>query len=313
MGSLNGTGGAVQSNVGGAVALTIGNGGAGGSYAGTLANGSGAVSLIKTGAGTQTLSGNNSYSGGTTVGAGTLVAANVHALGTGGLTINGAATTRLQAGLTGPVQLPSLTLAGGTAPTSTLDITNNNVIVHNGNLATLTAQVTSGLYNGGNGLWSGAGINSSTANDDANNAAGDKAVGIISNDDGGGGTLYSTWPTGADSGGAVAVTNTDVLLKYTYFGDADLNGSVDASTDYSLWASGFSSGGSLGGWLFGDFDYNGTVDSSTDYSLWATGFAASGVQGPLGVNVQPVPEPGALLLAAMGLAGVAAFARRRRK
>jgi autotransporter-associated beta strand protein len=65
LGALNGTGGAVQSNVAGAVAFTIGNGGAGGSYAGTLANGSGAVSLIKTGAGTQTLSGNNTYGGGT--------------------------------------------------------------------------------------------------------------------------------------------------------------------------------------------------------------------------------------------------------
>ena len=36
IGALNGTGGAVQKNVAGAVALTVGNGGAGGSYAGTI-------------------------------------------------------------------------------------------------------------------------------------------------------------------------------------------------------------------------------------------------------------------------------------
>ncbi len=101
--------------------------------------------MLKTGAGTQTLSGNNTYSGGTTVSAGTLVVGHVNALGTGGLTINSTATTQLQAGLSGPVQLPSLTIAGGTAPTATLDITDNNMIVHNGNLATLTAQVKSGL------------------------------------------------------------------------------------------------------------------------------------------------------------------------
>jgi hypothetical protein len=31
----------------------------------------------------------------------------------------------------------------------------------------------------------------------------------------------------------------DVLVKYTYFGDADLNGVVDNTTDYDLWSTGF--------------------------------------------------------------------------
>ena len=106
--------------------------------------------MIKTGAGTQTLSGNNTYTGGTTVTTGTLIAGHVNALGTGGLTINNTATAKLQAGLSGPVQLPSLTIAGGVSPTATLDITDNNLIVHNGNLATMTAQAANGLnINGG--------------------------------------------------------------------------------------------------------------------------------------------------------------------
>ncbi len=258
---------------------------------------SGTGRLVKSGVGTLTASGNNSYSGGTTVSAGTLVVGHVNGLGTGGLTINSNSTTRLQANLGGPVQLSSLSVAGDTAPTGTLDITDNNLIVHNGNLATLTAQIKKGLNAGGT-LWTGPGITSSTA---AADSGGITAVGIIPNDDGAGGALYSTWPVGADSGGAVAVTNTDVLIKYTYFGDADMNGVVDSTTDYSLWLTGSTSGGSLGGWLYGDFNYDGVVDNADDYSLWLTGYTSQ--TGPLiAGRIEPVPEPSTLLLAASGLA-----------
>ena len=78
------------------------------------------VDVLKTTASTATISGNNTYTGGTTVSDGTLVVANVNALGTGGLTINSAAIAELQAGLAGPVQLPSLTIAGGAATNGSL-------------------------------------------------------------------------------------------------------------------------------------------------------------------------------------------------
>ena len=48
--------------------------------------------LIKTGAGTLTLSGTNTYSGGTTVSAGTLIASSTSALGTGDVTVSDGAT-----------------------------------------------------------------------------------------------------------------------------------------------------------------------------------------------------------------------------
>ena len=79
-----------QEQRGGAASLTVGNGGTGGAYSGQIQDGSGTVGFIKTGAGTQILSGNNSYSGGTTVTGGTLQMGHVNALGhnTGAVKVN---------------------------------------------------------------------------------------------------------------------------------------------------------------------------------------------------------------------------------
>ncbi len=265
----------------------------------------GSVGVLKTTAGTVTLSGNNTYTGGTTVDEGTLIVAHSHGLGNSELTVNNSALTQLKAGLTAPVVLDVLSINGGSSsPTATLDITDNNMIVHNGDLSALTAQAKAAITI--NLDWTGTGLTSTTARDDSNFAT---AVGVIQNDDGGGGALYSSWPAGADSGGAVSVSQTDVLIKYTYYGDADLDGTVTAGQDYDLWLYGKSGGGT--GWEFGDFDYDGTITAGADIDLWLYGKAID-AGSPLGGSVQPVPEPSTLLLAAMGLAGVAAFARRRR-
>lgn len=50
-----------------------------------------------------------------------------------------------------------------------------------------------------------------------------------------------------------------MLVKYTYFGDVDFNGAVDAS-DYNLIDFGFTT--HLTGWAWGDADYSGGVDAS---------------------------------------------------
>ena len=86
---------------------------AGNAVTGAITNGSNVVSVIKSNSSTWTLFGDSAYTGGTTVNAGTLVANHPHALGNGALAINGSATARLAAGLSAPVQLPSLTIAGG--------------------------------------------------------------------------------------------------------------------------------------------------------------------------------------------------------
>ena len=72
VGALNGGGTVDNVIAGGAPWLTVGNGGAGGTFSGTIQNTSGTLGLVKTGAGTQVLSGTNTYSGGTQINAGTL-------------------------------------------------------------------------------------------------------------------------------------------------------------------------------------------------------------------------------------------------
>jgi autotransporter-associated beta strand protein len=79
----------VQNASAAAAILTINNSAAN-TFAGNLVDGTGggALSLVKNGGGTLTLSGQNTYSGGTTVGGGTLVSATTGSLGTGPLTLN---------------------------------------------------------------------------------------------------------------------------------------------------------------------------------------------------------------------------------
>lgn len=95
VGNLTGFGGTIQSNAPGAVTLTIGNNNAtGGIYRGVIANGTGTVSLVKTGTGTLTLAGNNTYTGTTSV-TGTLqIGADTATgtLGTGAVTVNANST-----------------------------------------------------------------------------------------------------------------------------------------------------------------------------------------------------------------------------
>ncbi len=74
VGGLNG-GGTID-NVAGAFGstpvLTVGNGGGGGTFSGTIQDSYGSTTLTKVGAGTQVLSGTNTYTGGTNVNAGVL-------------------------------------------------------------------------------------------------------------------------------------------------------------------------------------------------------------------------------------------------
>jgi fibronectin-binding autotransporter adhesin len=253
--------------------------------------------LNKIGAGNLTLSASNNYSGGTFVNAGTLVLASANAFPTNtSLNISAGATVQIanHSSTSSYVPIMSSLSNGGT-----IDITNNAMVIHNANasIGTYNTQVAN-AYNGG--AWNGTNPSSGviTSTWAANDTTHLTAVGVA---------------TGLTSFQGATVAATDVLIKYTYYGDADLSGTVDGS-DYSLIDNGYLQG--LTGWQNGDFNYDGVVDGS-DYTLidnayntqgaaiaWQLAAPTAQVAGS-GIS-SAVPEPatlGLLALGAMGLLG----------
>ncbi len=132
------------------------------------------------------------------------------------------------------------------------DLGDNDLILHNGSLATINSLLQSG-YNAQNGYWNGEGIVSSAA---AADPEGITALGAIQNLNGSGEAMYSAFD-------GRSVVSSDVLVKYTYYGDANLDGIVNGD-DYSLIDYGYIAG--LSGWANGDFTYQPAVNGS-DYTL----------------------------------------------
>jgi hypothetical protein len=208
-----------------------------------------------------------------------------------------------------------LSIAGSAgAWTGTMDIGGNDMIVHNGSVATLTAQARNGLNLGGT-MWAGTGLTSSAAAADANQI---QAIGIIQNDNGIDGKLYGTGSAKGLFDGQDAAT-TDVLVKNTFFGDTDVSGDINAA-DYSATDNGYAMG--LTGWFNGDFNYDGSVNAA-DYSLIDSAFMLQSTDGGPLASATPqaavlaalptgrasaVPEP-----ATAGFLVASAFAAARRR
>ncbi len=160
----------------------------------------------------------------------------------------------------------SLSIAGSSnAWTGTLDLRGNDLDVSGGDLAVISNQIASGYANG---TWAGTGIDSSTAGSDTTHLT---ALGSLQNSDGSGSPLYGSGTTLGLLDGTSAALN-DVLVRYTYFGDATLDGKVDGS-DYSRIDSGYLS--HLTGWVNGDFNYDGIINGS-DYTLIDNAFNTQG-------------------------------------
>jgi hypothetical protein len=136
-----------------------------------------------------------------------------------------------------------------------LDLGGNDLIVHGGNLTAVDSLLTTGYANGN---WTGNGIASSAAAGDSTHLT---ALGAISNNLGSGNTLYGG--SGQPLFDGQAPLATDILIKYTYYGDTNLDGKVDG-TDYSRVDNGALL--NLTGWYNGDFNFDGTINGS-DYSL----------------------------------------------
>jgi fibronectin-binding autotransporter adhesin len=190
-----------------------------------------------------------------------------------------------------------------------LDLGGNDMIVRNGVIGDVTDQVRSGFNVANGGYWNGQGITSSDAKNDPTHLM---ALGVVQNDDGTGNPYYTSF-----DGQPVDIT--DVLVKYTYYGDANLDGKIDG-TDYSLIDFGFGSNGAVTGWQNGDFNYDGFIDGS-DYSLIDNSFNSQGTipLAQVAANTaeiatsggSAVPEPTTLGLLAIG--ALATLGRRRRR
>ena len=150
---------------------------------------------------------------------------------------------------------PQFAISGG----SRLDLADNDMIAYDGSLASITSMVGAG-YHGGS--WNGTGIASTVAGGDTTHLS---ALGVVPNTLDGSTNSYSTFD-------GVALNSNTVVVKYTYYGDSNIDGQIDGS-DYSLIDNGFNK--QLTGWLNGDYNYDGIVDGS-DYTLIDNAFNTQG-------------------------------------
>jgi hypothetical protein len=142
-----------------------------------------------------------------------------------------------------------------------LDITNNSMVLKTSSLSAITTLIVAG-YNNGDFL--GSGLTSSSAATDPNFLT---AVGYASNVD----AAFTNFE------GETGLSDSDILIKYTYYGDADLNGSVDLD-DFNLFLAGYQDPANVPQtWIYGDFDYTGSVDLD-DFNLFLAAYQAAGPQ-----------------------------------
>jgi len=294
---------------------------------GTINLGAGSISTTDTVDGTGSLSlGNNA----------TLTASHVRQTGT--LTVQGdssntSAKVTINASGAGPAgdvaavsRVGTLTINNnnaviGAAPFTaavrsyygTLDLKNNDLIIDNTDVATLTDvgdMIRSGMGDLVTPTWSGTGITSSYAADTGNNTyVGATGLGSMRN------VVNPLLPSGPSNGPAITsfdgqtLTGGETLVKFTWLGDFDLDGQI-TSMDFALLDAGFAGtkqADGLPGWFLGDADYNGVVDTQ-DYALLNAGYTAYSGAAP---NNQ-LPEPSSLLLGLAGVTGLWVAARRIR-
>lgn len=170
------------------------------------------------------------------------------------------------------------------ASTSRLDLANNAAIVNYSGaspLAAITSSIATG-YNNGN--WLGNGLTSTSA---AIN--GETAIGIVDTAQSGSPGTFLGQP----------VDGTTILMRYTLYGDSNLDGTVGIG-DFASLAANFNAVGSS--WFRGDYNYDGTTNIA-DFALLAGNFNQSLSDLPR----TAIPEPGAVAM----LGAVMVLIRRR--
>ncbi|MBC7784776.1 MAG: autotransporter-associated beta strand repeat-containing protein [Burkholderiales bacterium] len=256
------------------------------------------LAIVKDGAGVMVMSGTHTYTGATTSTGGGKLITTLAIQNNAPMVVSGASAIEvpINGGATGVSYVSSLQLdANGSNYLGKLELHDNDLIVNYGGNPTVYTDVLNMVKSGLPLLgFGGDGTGITSAEVIAQGAGG---IGLN-------GTMLGVID-GATTGGqvttlsgfAVANPTQSVLVKYTWRGDANLDGVVNGS-DYALADTGFSGGGT--GWFYGDVNYDGVINGS-DYALIDTGFSS---------QTGPLPEPAMLSLLGLGAMGML---RRRRR
>ncbi len=198
--------------------------------------------------------------------------------------------------------------------TGHLDLNDNDLIIpYTGTspLSTIQFLVRLGYNFNAGGTWDGNGINSSAAH---GNPMQNTALGV--------GEAKDLGITSLDGN---PITGNAVIVKYTYIGDASLDGKVDLGNDMNLFLIGYLTP-NASGWELGDFNYDGVVNN-TDFGMLVNGLELQGTSlgqidnfilaSPLLSSAQKaslltiVPEPSSVAVVALAACGAATYRRRR--
>jgi len=166
-------------------------------------------------------------------------------------TLNASAgTVVLGAGASSPASMRALSMTSG----ASVDLNDNAMVIDyaaasSSPLPQVRAQIAA-ARNGGH--WDAPGLTSSSARANASTT-----LAAIE------GSEFHAMHGAAATFAGVTVDDSAVLVKYTYYGDTDLNGRVNFD-DYVRTDNGFNN--HLSGWMNGDFDGNGQINFD-DYVL----------------------------------------------
>jgi autotransporter-associated beta strand protein len=240
-------------------AVTLGGNGTfnvgGGADMGVTGSLGGAFGVTKSGPGILILGGANSYTGATNVVDGTLaLASNLTTSPSVNVT---SGVLRIAPNQMRVIKTSALTVGGG----AKLDITDNKLIVSGGDAAAIGASIAAARHSG---AWDGSGITTSVPEA----LSGRTTVGVA--------PAQATGHTGRLFAG-VPVAAGDVLVMYTYAGDANLDSTIDAG-DYGVIDNFAQVPGAAGYWN-GDFNHDGFVDAG-DYGLIDNNVQAQGAPIP---------------------------------
>jgi hypothetical protein len=211
--------------------------------------------------------------------------------------LSGNALLKMTPGGAKVLKLSTLTIASN----AKLDVGDNRLILQ-GNSLTAVEQAIAVAYH--DGAWDGAGITTSMP---------DAASGLTSLAAATAGELFGIAAGETAMWGGQLVNGSDVLVRYTYDGDANMDGFISgddySAIDFNILVAGAS------GWYNGDFNHDGAI-TGDDYSAIDFNILAQGAPFPSYASttssIVAVPEPTAAACLFAGATALLASRRRRR-